>query len=325
VTSARPRAANAKGAEGLDLEIDGRTIRVTHPDRIVWPLTGTTKRDLIAYFMAIAPVLLPQVSGRATMLWRFPEGVDGPGWFQAQCRSRPDWVPTYDVAGRRGETLRYCVIEERATLAWLANLGTIELHPHGWTIHRPAEPTAVVFDLDPGPPAGIPEAAAVALRVASALRTAGLDPVVKTSGSLGLHVAAALAPGDTFEHAKAFSRGLAEDLAADQPERVVAHSDRRARSNRVYIDWVQNDRNRQLVAAYSPRATAVPQVSTPLTWDEVEVAAGGDPSIRSAGLDGALDRVERVGDLWADRGRRADRAESGAAERPPARRKSGAR
>jgi bifunctional non-homologous end joining protein LigD len=297
--SARPRVDPGRDEEAIDLEVDGRVIRVTHPSRVVWPVTGTTKRDLIEYFLAIAPFLLPQLRRRATMLWRFPEGVDGPGWFQAQCRSRPDWVPTFDVEGRRGEVLRYCVIEERATLAWLANLGTIELHPHGWTIDRPQEPSAVVFDLDPGPPAGIPEAAAVALRVAVKLRGAGLDPVVKTSGSLGLHVAARLAPGDTFERAKAFSRRLAEDLAAETPERVVAENDRQTRVKRVYVDWIQNDRNRQLVAPYSPRATQLPGVSMPLTWDEVRRVAAGELDGLRPTLAGMVHRLAAVGDLWA--------------------------
>ncbi|HUP54309.1 MAG TPA: non-homologous end-joining DNA ligase [Methylomirabilota bacterium] len=289
-------------AEPLDLEIGGRHVRVTHPDRVIWPATGTTKRDLIDYFLAVAPALLPHLRRRATMLWRFPEGVEGPGWFQAQCRSRPSWVETFDVAGRRGETLRYCLIEEPATLAWLANLGTIELHPHGWTVDRPDGPTHVVFDLDPGPPAGLRDAAAVALTIADRLRTAGLEPVAKTSGSLGLHVVAALDPNATFDDAKSFSRQLAEDLALKAPDGVVARSDRAARAGRVYVDWVQNDRNRQLVAPYSPRATRVPQVSTPLMWQEVASAADGDVGPLRPTFDEVLARLARSGDLWTARG-----------------------
>jgi bifunctional non-homologous end joining protein LigD len=233
------------------------------------------------------------------MLWRFPEGVEGPGWFQAQCRSRPEWVPTHEVIGARGAALRYCVIEEPATLAWLANLGTIELHPHHWTVDRPDEPTAVVFDLDPGPPAGLVEAAAVALRVRSRLVAAGLDPVVKTSGSLGIHVVARLRSGGDWGRAKRFGRRIAESLAAETPNLVLARSERSARPGRVYVDWIQNDRNRQLIAPYSPRATPLPQVSTPLAWEEVERAAAGDvPRLRPSFIE-VLERVERFGDLWA--------------------------
>jgi bifunctional non-homologous end joining protein LigD len=286
----------------IDLEIDDREVRVTHPARVIWPASGTTKRDLIRYLLAVAPVLLPQLRRRATMLWRFPEGVEGPGWFQAQCRSRPPWVETFAVTGRSGDTLRYCVIEEPATLAWLANLGTIELHPHGWTVDRPENPTHVVFDLDPGPPAGLREAAAVALTIADRLRTDGLEPVAKTSGSLGLHVAASLDPDTTFARSKAFGRRLAESLAADAPDHVVARSDRNARVGRVYIDWIQNDSNRQLIAAYSPRATGVPQVSTPLTWDEVARAAEGDLRALRPTFKEVLRRVNHAGDIWTPSG-----------------------
>jgi bifunctional non-homologous end joining protein LigD len=294
----RQRTAAAGVDEPLDLKIDGRDVRITHPRRIVWPATGTTKHELVDYLLAVAPVLLPHLRRRPTMLWRFPEGVGGPGWFQAQCRSRPPWVETFDVTGQRGDTLRYCVIEEPATLAWLANLGTIELHPHGWTIDRPETPTDVIFDLDPGPPAGLRDAAAVAMTIREHLRGAGLEPVAKTSGSRGLHIVAPLERDATFARAKAFSRKLAEELAVAAPDRVISRSDRHARQGLVYIDWIQNDRNRQLVAPYSPRATAVPQVSTPLTWDEVALAADGDLRSLRPTLDQVLGRVRSLGDLW---------------------------
>src|SRR4051795_6549678 len=227
-----PTSTTARTDEPIEVEADGRIVRVTHPDRVIWPTTGTTKRELVAYLVTVAPVLLRYLRRRATMLWRFPEGVDGPGWFQAQCRSRPPWVETFDVTGKRGDLLRYCVIDEPATLVWLANLGTIELHPHGWTVDRPDVPTHIVFDLDPGAPAGLREAAGVALTIADHLRTVGLDPVVKTSGALGLHVAAAI-DDSTFEEAKAFSRDVAEALVAAEPDKVVARRDRQSRAGRV--------------------------------------------------------------------------------------------
>ncbi len=284
---------------GTVQEIGGREVRVTHPDRVVWPRTGTTKGELIGYLLAVAPVLLPHLRDRATMLWRFPEGVEGQGWFQAQCRSRPDWVPTHDIVGRRGDVLHYCVIREPATLAWLANLGTIEFHPHLWRTLSPSEPASLVFDLDPGPPAGLREAASVALDVAARLRAVGMEPLVKTSGSLGLHVVVPLAPGSTFDATKAFARRLAEKIADDRPTEVVARSGREARAGRVYVDWIQNDRNRQLVAPYSPRATPIPGVSMPLTWDEVDAASRGEIGGLRLSLDGMLRRLASVGDLWA--------------------------
>lgn len=297
----RPSRVDLAPLETVDsavVPIDGRSVRLTHLERVVWPETGTAKRELVEYLLAIAPVLLPHLARRATMLWRFPEGVHGPGWFQAQCRSRPSWVATHDVIGVRGDPLRYCVIEERATLAWLANLGTIELHPHNWTVDRPTEPSAIVFDLDPGPPAGLVAAAQVALVVRERLIDAGHAPVVKTSGSLGLHVACPLEPGGTFDETKAFARSIADGLAAERSDLIVARSVRAERSGRVYIDWIENDRNRQLVAPYSPRATPVPTVSTPLTWEEVAGAAEGRVIGLRPSFAEVLERVERLGDLW---------------------------
>jgi bifunctional non-homologous end joining protein LigD len=298
--TARPVADDGSASGDAELLAKGgREVRLTHPERVIWPMTGTTKRDLVEYLLAVAPVLLAALRGRATMLWRFPEGIDGPGWFQPQCRSRPEWVPTHEVVGKRGDILHYCVIEEPATLAWLANLGTIELHPHGWRVDRPDEPSAVVFDLDPGPPAGVVEAASVALRIRERLIDRGLEPVVKTSGGLGLHVVAPLASGHAWDAVKAFARQTAEALAAEAPGRVIARSERTARAGRVYVDWIQNDRNRQLVAPYSPRALAIPQVSTPLAWDEVAAGARGDVRAFRPSFGEVLDRVERLDDLWA--------------------------
>jgi bifunctional non-homologous end joining protein LigD len=289
-------------AEATILDIGGREVRVTSLDRVLWPATGTTKRDLLAYVVAVAPALLPHLVRRPVMLWRYPEGVDRQGWFQAQCRSRPDWVPTHSVVAGTGELLDYCLVEEAATLAWLANLGTIELHPHGWRIDHPAEPTALILDLDPGPPAGLAACAAVALRVRERLQADGLSAVVKTSGRAGLHVAAPLLPGHAFDAARAYARRMAEELEASFPVKVIARSVRSERAGRVYIDWMENHANRQLVAPYSPRATPVPQVSTPLTWSEVEATASGDTAMRAvrrAGFDTVLDRIERFGDLWS--------------------------
>ena len=304
-------AASAARDAAVVLSIGGREVRISHPDRVIWPLTGTTKRELIDYLIAVAPVLLPHLRDRATMLWRFPEGVDGPGWFQAQCRGRPGWVPTHDVVGRRGDTLHYCVIEEPATLVWLANLGTLEFHRHLWRAQDPSTPSYLVFDLDPGPPAGLREAAVIAGMVRDRIVAAGLDPLVKTSGSLGLHVVAPLAAGATFEETKRDARSVAEHLAAERPDLVVARSGRAARTGRVYVDWIQNDRNRQLVAPYSPRATPLPGVSMPLTWDEVHALAEGDTAGYRPSFTGMLRRLKMLGDLWdPSRHRRAVEAET---------------
>ncbi len=298
IEGAGARDAAATGADEV-LELAGRRVRVSHPDRVLWPRTGTTKRQLIDYLLGIAPVLLPHVRGRGLTMRRFPEGVDGPGWFQAECRGGPPWMRTFDVAGRGGETWHYCVVDDAAGLAWMANLGTIELHPFLSTIDRPAEPTALVFDLDPGLPAGLVACARVALELRTRLGRLGLDAWVKTSGSLGLHVEAPLAPGHSFARTKAFARALAAELARELPDLVIDRIDRAARTGRVYVDWIQNDASRSTVAPYSPRATPWPLVSTPVTWDEVRaVVRSAEPRALVFGPADVLRRVDRFGDLF---------------------------
>ena len=299
-TEAAATEAAATEAEAAHVSVGGRRIRLTNPDRVLWPRTGFTKRELIDYYVAIADVLLPHLRERAVTLRRFPEGVDGPGWYQANCRGHPAWVSTHDLRGQRGELLRYCRVDEPATLVWLANLGTIELHPFLWRASNPIEPAALVLDLDPGPPASLVAAAQVALLARVVLRHYGLDAVVKTSGSLGLHLFVPLTRGHSFDATKRFARAVAERLAAEAPELVIATSSRARRAGRVFVDWVQNDASRSTVAPYSVRATPWPLVSTPVTWDEVEFAASNR---RGASLlftpAEVRERVGRLGDLFA--------------------------
>jgi bifunctional non-homologous end joining protein LigD len=298
-TEAHADSQTDETPEATEVDVDGRRIRLTNPDRVLWPRTGFTKREMIDYYLAVAPVLLPHLAGHAVTLRRFPESVDAPGWYQANCRGNPPWVTTHDVRGQRGETLRYCLIDERATLAWLANLGTIELHPFLALARKPDEPTALVFDLDPGPPASLVAAAQVALLVREVLREHELDGTVKTSGSLGLHVYVPLAAGHTFGETKWFARRIADRLSATAPNLMIGNVSRARRTGRVFIDWVQNDPNRSTVAAYSLRGTPWPLVSTPVTWDEVETTATrARPELLLFGPLQVLERVRRFGDLF---------------------------
>src|SRR5215213_2044334 len=203
------------------IEVDGRTIRVTNPDRVLWPRTGTTKRELIGYYLDVAPVLLPHVVGRGLTLGRWPEDVEHTGWLQAECRGRPEWLPVHEVTTRAGGRFGYCMVEDRAGLAWLANLGTIELHPFLARTDRPDEPSFLVFDLDPGAPAGLADAARVALDIRRRLDAAGVASWPKASGVAGLHLYAPLRDGHTFGETKAFARALAAELAAIDPDRVT--------------------------------------------------------------------------------------------------------
>ncbi|MBV8756832.1 MAG: non-homologous end-joining DNA ligase [Deltaproteobacteria bacterium] len=272
------------------VEIGGRTLALSSLDKLLYPAAQFRKRHVIVYYRAVAPVLLPHLADRPLHLARFPDGVEAPGWLQANCRGAPAWLRTHTVTGKRGQTLRFCVIDDEAALVWAANLGTLELHPFHWTLAHPDEPRALVFDLDPGPGCTLAHCAdaALAIREAIAPRLA----CVKTSGVKGLHVFVPLNGGATFADAKAFARQVAADLAARHAW-LTDKMPLRERTNRVFIDTSQNGPGHQTVAPYSLRATTVPLVSAPLAWDELATAAPITPA-------DAVDRIARHGDLFAE-------------------------
>jgi bifunctional non-homologous end joining protein LigD len=278
------------------LEVEGRRLALTNLDKVLWPATGFTKGGLVAYYEDVAPVLLPHLAGRPLTTRRFPDGIDGVSWHQNECLGEPDWFPTFETTGRGGRRLRFCLVDGLASLLWLANRAAIELHPFQWRIERPREPLSLVFDLDPGPPAGLIEAARVALLLRDLLEELRLPALVKTSGSLGLHLHVPLErPGPT----KALAREVAEALAARHPREVVAEASRARRAGKVYVDWVQNDPTRQTVAAYSVRGVPWPTVAAPVRWDEVEEAAAKErEELLRILVQDVPGRLDRHGDLF---------------------------
>jgi bifunctional non-homologous end joining protein LigD len=279
------------------VEIDGHKLALTNLDKVLWPEAGFTKADMIEYYVTVAPVLLPHLSGRPLTLRRFPDGVEGVSWHQNECQRPPEWFPVYETRGRGGRPLRFCMVDGLAALVWVANHGAIELHPFLWRVDAPSEPTQLVFDLDPGPPAGLVEAARVALALRPVLGELGLTPQVKTSGSLGLHVQA---PLPELVDTKRLAREIAEALAAQHPDEIVAEMRRAARVGKVYVDWLQNDLSRQTVAPYSLRGVPWPTVATPVRWEEVERAAAEEsPELLTFTAADLPTRIERQGDLFA--------------------------
>jgi bifunctional non-homologous end joining protein LigD len=266
---------------------------LTSLDRVMWPAAGVTKGEMLEYYEAVAPVLLPHVAGRPLTLGRFPAGVDGPGFAQTECRGRPDWLRTEPVRLRSGEVRRQCVVDGVDALLWVANLGSIELHAFPSRGADLDEPAYVVFDLDPGTGTGLAECCRVALLVRDALAEAGLRSFAKTSGGLGLHVEVPLAPGHDFDATRVFARQLAAGIAADEPALVTDRRDRAARSGRVLIDWMPNAPRALMVVPYSLRATDVPRVSAPVAWEEIE---RGDPARLKFGPTEVLERTRRLGD-----------------------------
>lgn len=290
------RTVRGKG-RAATARIEGRELALTNLDKRLYP-DGTTKRELLEYAASIAPVLLPHFSGRALTVVRCPDGVDGERFFEKRAPGhRPGWVATATVAYGR-ETIEHVLLDEAATLVWLQQLAALELHPSLALAAEPDRPTAVVFDLDPGPPATIVECCEVALLLRAMLEGVGLRSVPKTSGGKGLQVYVPLnRPEPTFDDTKAFAKAVAEVLAAGRPELVVARQAKTLREGKVLVDWYQNDRAKTTIGVYSPRARDAPTVSTPVTWDEVEAARRPDDlrwTIRE--LPG---RVSANGDLFA--------------------------
>lgn len=282
------------------VEIEGHRLGLTNLDKVLWPEPGVTKSRLIEYYVRVAPVLLPHLAERPLTLRRFPDGVDGVSWHQNECRGEPEWFHVLETEGVGGRILRFCVVDDLASLVWVANQAAIELHPFQWTTAALRRPTTLVFDLDPGEPAGLVESARVALLLRELLAEVSLEGWAKTSGSAGLHLHVPLGRPHDAAEVKAFGRAVAETLAQRHPDAVVAEMKKTERGGRVFVDWLQNDATRQTVAPYSLRGMPWPTVATPVSWDEVERAAhDGRAELLTFLADDVVERLDRQGDLFA--------------------------
>ena len=286
-----------------EVEIDGRHLRLSNLDKVFWPATGFTKGQMIEYYRRIAGLLLPHLRGRPLTLKRYPDGVDAEFFYEKQCPShRPPWVATCPIArrGTTGKPIEYCLVDDQASLVWVANLASIELHPLLAFCDHVDHPTMVVFDLDPGPPADLVDCCQVGLWVRQVLSELELQPFPKTSGSKGLQLYVPLNTPHTYADTKPFARAIARRLAEQHPDRVVERMDKSLRAGKVLIDWSQNDVSKTTVCAYSLRARERPTVSAPVAWQEVERALGdGDPRPLQLEAPEVIERVQRLGDLFA--------------------------
>src|SRR3954452_4080229 len=284
------------------LEVAGRRLRIANLDRVLSPATGTTKAAVLDYYVRVAGVMLPHLRERLLHMHRYPEGVTGPRFWQKQCPEHaPPWMPRAPVWSRdKSANIDYCVVNELGALLWAVNIGSIELHT---SLHRREDlhrPSALAFDLDPGPGAGLLECAEVALRVRALLGDLGLHAWPKTSGGKGLQVYVPIDGEATYAQTKPVARTVAEVLEAQTPERVVSRMARSLRAGKVLVDWSQNTEHKSTVCAYSVRAKARPTVSTPLTWAEVGAAVDRDDAGALVFEMGAvLERVDEHGDLFA--------------------------
>ncbi|MFL5836146.1 MAG: DNA ligase D [Solirubrobacteraceae bacterium] len=291
-----------KGSKRVELEIGGRTLSLSNVDKVMYPAVGFTKGQVIDYYARIAPTVLPHLRDRPLTLKRYPDGVDGQFFYEKQSPShRPAWVQTAALWSRHNErTIEYTLAQDLPTLVWLANLADLELHTSLSLAADVERPRMLVFDLDPGAPAAILECAQVGLWVRGVFSALGLESFVKTSGSKGLQAYVPLNTDVTYERTKPFAQAVAQLLEKQHPELVVSTMAKERRKGKVLVDWSQNDEHKTTVNVYSLRARERPTVSTPVEWEEVESALSAHDHNRLVFTsDDVLDRVERLGDLFA--------------------------
>ena len=280
-----------------------RQVAFTRLDKVFFPGDRFTKGDLIAYYVAVAPYLLPHLRARPVTVIRFPDGVGGIQFYEKNApKFAPPWLKTVAVARRHGQgATNYIVIDGAPALAWCANLAAIEFHPFLHRTRNPAQPTCVVFDLDPGEGADVLACARVALLVQALLRPLGLVAFAKVSGSKGLQLCVPLNTRVTYAATGAFAHAVARLLEQNHPQLVVSHMAKVRRKSRVLIDWSQNSPAKTTVAVYSMRGKRdTPFVSMPVTWPELKSA------VRTKKTDAlfftpaaALRRLKKIGDIFA--------------------------
>lgn len=265
-------------AEPHRLEVDGRAVTISSPDKVLFPRDGITKLDLVRHHVAVAPLLLAQVGGHALTLRRFPDGIDAEGWFQKHApKGLPPWVGRAEVprSGGDGRTVTHVVADHAATLAVLGNLAAIELHVSMAPVERIDRPREIVWDLDPPKDADARIVRRATRRTRALLEELGMRPRLKTSGSRGFHVHVAL----DGEVEQAASRDLAQLVAVllerRHPGELTAEHRIAKRGGRVFVDWLRNSPGQTAIAPYGVRARDGAPVATPMTWDELP---GTDPA-----------------------------------------------
>jgi bifunctional non-homologous end joining protein LigD len=283
------------------IEVQGRYLKLSNLEKVLYPAAGFKKKDVIDYYARIAPALLPHLTGRALTRKRYPDGVDGEPFFEKNApMHKPDWVKTAPIwSGHGGRTIHYILADDMPTLIWLANLAALELHPSLALAKDIKCPTVMAFDLDPGPPANIVQCCQVAMWLREIFEHLGLQSFAKTSGSKGMQLYVPLNTPTTFEKTKLFSLALAQLLEQEHPELVLSDMKKRLRTGKVFVDWSQNDEHKTTISVYSLRAREHPTVSTPVSWDEVEKTL----KKKDAGLlvfesKDVIKRFEKMGDLF---------------------------
>lgn len=310
--------------EATRVVVEGRTLRLTSLDKILYPATETTKGEVLSYYAAVAPVLLPHLAGRPVTRVRWPHGVADVSFFEKNLPSgAPAWLARATV-----HDVTYPLVPDLATLTYLVNLNSIELHVPQWRLRdptpggeaepggeaasgreaepggevEPGNPDRLVIDLDPGSPADLHECARLALVVRARLEALGLELHPVTSGSKGMQLYAALGGDLTSDQVRDLVQHLAQEMTRQYPDLVVWRMTRSLRPGKVLLDWSQNVAAKTTICPYSLRGRELPQVAAPRTWAEVETGAARRDGLRQLLWDEVLDRVAADGDLLAPLG-----------------------
>ena len=288
----------ARTAHSQTVTVDGHPLKLTNLDKVLYPATGTTKGDVLAYYAEVGPTMLPHLWQRPATRKRWPDGVEAATVFFAKnlTAGTPDWVRRFAIQHRDHDN-DYPVVDDLATLTWIAQLAGLEIHVPQWRFDdhgEPQNPDRLVLDLDPGEGVTLAEAAEVARWARDILRDIGHDPVPVTSGSKGIHLYAPLDGHQTPDQATAVARELALALEADHPDRVISSMKRSERDGKVFVDWSQNNGAKTTVSPYSLRGRPQPWVAAPRTWKELE-----DPGLAQLTYAEVLVHVAEHGDLLA--------------------------
>jgi bifunctional non-homologous end joining protein LigD len=291
------------------VEVEGRTIKLSNLDKVLYPATGTTKGEVLHYYAQVAPVLLPHLADRPVTRIRWPNGTAQGSFFEKNSPAgAPSWlrvakVPTTGSRGasRNGDELHFPVIDGLAALTYLVNLASLELHVHQWKVGRngrPRNPDRLVIDLDPGEGAGLEQCAQVALLVRARLAKEKLDCLPVTSGSKGLHLYSDLPGRKNADEVRDWAHAIAEELEKEHPKLMLSQMTKARRSGKVFFDWSQNTGSKTTISPYSLRGRDRPTVAAPRTWDEVEAGADDPLALEHLRYEEVLERVGEHGDLF---------------------------
>jgi bifunctional non-homologous end joining protein LigD len=305
MATSAPRTLIPPDEPSVELELGNRVVKLTNLTKLFWSKGGITKRDLLQYYIDVSPYLLPHLTDRAMVMKRYPNGAGGKCFFMKRVpEPHPDWIETCTIDHRSGNVIDFPMVQDLASLLWVVNLGCIDLNQWYARCDDVDRPDYLHFDLDPVKGVRFPKVLTAALAVRDALETLGMTPLVKTTGSSGVHIYVPIVRGPTQKQVWTFAKALAQALAAKHPRLLTAEYRIAARpAGRVLVDYNQNAWGRTLASIYSLRPKSIPSVSTPLTWKEVESGV----AITDFRIDNVPARLKKVGDLWqpllAKRGR----------------------